>query len=182
MILLIDIAVFGLIGSSILLLLAPRREVQDETMQRRLKSIVAKKEESIGTVHRHGTEVGTFWERVATFFLGKNTLAAKYTAVRRILHQAGYVGERAVRIFWGLRIFLTGIFAAGALVVVFLVQASGPQMFLLIALGATLGYLLPTFIGRHKAKRRRLEIQENLPDTLDLLVVCVEAGLGIDAA
>ncbi len=182
MILLIDIAVFGLIGSSIFLLLSPKGEVQDETMQRRLKSIVAKKEESIGKVHLLGTEVRTFWERVAAFFLGDNALAAKYTAVRRILHQAGYVGERAVRIFWGLRFFLTGIFAVGALFVAFLVQAFGPHMFLLIALGATLGYLLPTFIVRHKAKRRRLEIQETLPDTLDLLVVCVEAGLGIDAA
>ena len=42
--------------------------------------------------------------------------------------------------------------------------------------------MLPLFYVRRKAKERTLQISETLPDTLDLLVICVEAGLGIDAA
>jgi len=182
MILLIDITVFGLIGSLIFLFLARRTDIQDETIQRRLDSIVSKNEESIGNVQLLGTGRDTFWERVATFFLGKNELAGEFTAVRRILHQAGYPGERAIRMFWGLRFFLMGILATGTLVIAIFVQVSVFPMFLLIVLGATLGYFLPLFYARIKAKRRRLEVQETLPDTLDLLVVCVEAGLGVDAA
>lgn len=180
--LLIAIGVFGLIGSSVFLLLAPKTGVQVETIQRRLESIAAKKEEPTGAVRLLRIEGETFWERVAKFFLGEDELAARYTTVRRILHQAGYPGERVVRIFWGVRFFLTGIFAAGALLFAILFRTSDPHLFLLTALGASLGNLLPFFYVRHKAKRRRQEIRESLPDTLDLLVVCVEAGLGIDSA
>ncbi|HEX2173578.1 MAG TPA: type II secretion system F family protein, partial [Dehalococcoidia bacterium] len=45
-----------------------------------------------------------------------------------------------------------------------------------------LGYFLPNLWLRDKIKKRQNEIQLALPDVLDLLVVCVEAGLGFDSA
>jgi tight adherence protein C len=48
--------------------------------------------------------------------------------------------------------------------------------------GAFVGYMLPFMTVYRKAKARVLEMKESLPDALDLLVVCVEAGMGIDAA
>jgi tight adherence protein C len=50
------------------------------------------------------------------------------------------------------------------------------------ALGAIVGLYAPMFWLRGLMNRRRLEIQSALPDALDLLVVCVEAGLGFEAA
>jgi tight adherence protein C len=53
-------------------------------------------------------------------------------------------------------------------------------MYLLFA--ATLGTYLPNVVLRHLIARRQNEIFESFPDALDLMTICVEAGLGIDAA
>jgi tight adherence protein C len=53
---------------------------------------------------------------------------------------------------------------------------------LLAGVGGVIGYMLPYLTVRRKAKARVLEMKETLPDTLDLIVVCVEAGMGVDAA
>ena len=55
-------------------------------------------------------------------------------------------------------------------------------MILLGGVGGIVGYMLPYLTVRRKAKKRVLEMKETLPDTLDLIVVCVEAGMGVDAA
>jgi tight adherence protein C len=48
--------------------------------------------------------------------------------------------------------------------------------------GAVIGYMFPYVTVRRKAHTRVMEMRETLPDSLDLIVVCVEAGMGIDAA
>ncbi|MGF6530623.1 MULTISPECIES: type II secretion system F family protein [Paraburkholderia] len=52
----------------------------------------------------------------------------------------------------------------------------------LLMLLATLGYYLPNVVLSRQIDRRQQDIFENLPDALDLMTVCVEAGLGVDAA
>src|SRR5260370_5653108 len=60
----------------------------------------------------------------------------------------------------------------------------GNVVYLLISLlaGAILGYYLPVIWLKQKVDARKTEIQKGLPDALDLLVICVDAGLGFDAA
>jgi tight adherence protein C len=53
---------------------------------------------------------------------------------------------------------------------------------LLVSAGGLIGLYLPDFILERKAKRRKLAFEEGFPDAMDMLVVCVEAGLGLDAA
>lgn len=53
---------------------------------------------------------------------------------------------------------------------------------LLVSAGGIVGLYLPDFILERKAKRRKLAFEEGFPDAMDMLVVCVEAGLGLDAA
>ena len=53
---------------------------------------------------------------------------------------------------------------------------------LLSGAGAVVGYMLPFLTVFRKSRARVLEMRETLPDTLDLIVVCVEAGMGVDAA
>jgi len=55
-------------------------------------------------------------------------------------------------------------------------------MVISLALGAILGFYLPVLWLKQKVDARRAEIQKGLPDALDLLVICVDAGLGFDAA
>jgi tight adherence protein C len=74
---------------------------------------------------------------------------------------------------------LAGAFVSGAGAGLAVLQ----QGFLpLLFLGATVGYYLPNFLLRRLARRRQREIFENIPDALDLLTVCVEAGLSLERA
>ncbi|MEN8169056.1 MAG: type II secretion system F family protein [Pseudomonadota bacterium] len=56
------------------------------------------------------------------------------------------------------------------------------EIAVLVSLGGLVGFYLPDFILGRKAKRRTLYFEEGFPDAMDMLVVCVEAGLGLDAA
>ena len=86
--------------------------------------------------------------------------------------------------FFAMRIAITIFFGLGAFVVFFLGSSStAPGTALLYTLGATgLGYILPAMYLKSKIQRRQEAIWKALPDALDLLVICVEAGLGFDMA
>ena len=87
---------------------------------------------------------------------------------------------------WPVERFLILKFAAGGgLLITGLVyaSASGSSTGLLVALaGGIAGYLLPDVVLSRLAATRQLAITNALPDTLDQLTICVEAGLGFDAA
>ncbi|HEY7291356.1 MAG TPA: type II secretion system F family protein [Vicinamibacterales bacterium] len=90
---------------------------------------------------------------------------------------AGYRNNEAVATFLGLRI--------GLAVLLFAVFGSPiaihPNFFLALA-ACGLGYVLPGMVLARMAKKRQHKIRLGLPDALDLLVVSVEAGLGLDQA
>lgn len=75
---------------------------------------------------------------------------------------------------------LAGAFASG--LTSGLAPALQPSLLPLLFLGATVGYYLPNVLLRRLARRRQREIFENIPDALDLLTVCVEAGLSLERA
>jgi tight adherence protein C len=60
--------------------------------------------------------------------------------------------------------------------------ADGDNKLLWMIMAAGLGYYLPNLVLNHVVKQRKLEIFESFPDALDLMTVCVEAGLAMDAA
>jgi tight adherence protein C len=180
-ILITAIAVFLLVGSIIFSIMMPKVKIEEEAIQRRLGAIAAKAERSVGRVRLLEQE-DTVWEKILRLFLGDKELPEKYKGVRTVLHQAGYPGERAVRVFWGARLFTTAAFAAAGFLYGILLSSSFGNLLVLSLAGAALGYVAPLFLIKRKARFRVQKIRETLPDTLDLLVVCVEAGLGIDAA
>ena len=97
--------------------------------------------------------------------------------IRQRLVQAGYRNAEAVTVFFGIRIgmglLLFGLVSSPLL---------GRRGVLVALCGAALGYLLPNMALGRLAQRRQHRIRLSLPDALDLLVVSVEAGLGIDQA
>jgi tight adherence protein C len=180
--LLVMLGIFGLVGSVSLLIFAPRALKPEEIIQRRLTSITSSPGSSSQAIAFAPTEEPTLWERTAKFFLGEIKLPERYTNLSRLLHQAGYPGERALRIFWGVRIFCPLAFAAFAFFLTFVSAVPFTKGMLFIGVSAAVGYLLPFSSVRRKAKLRMRSIQETFPDTLDLLVICVEAGMGVDGA
>ena len=173
----IMIAVFGLVGSSVFFLLAPKGEREHETVNRRLEAI---RRGETAVTHRPRGE--TFWERMAKLFLGSDRLDPQYTGVRRLLHQADYTQENAVLIYWGVRFFASIACATLAFLIGITGKSTVMMLIVLMAIGALGGFNLPVFYVKRKARARKLELQETLPDTLDLLVVCSEAGMGVDSS
>lgn len=104
------------------------------------------------------------------------------SSTTRKLMQAGFRNKSAVTIFYGIKVgfilvlllaaFVSGRFQNPAIESIFLT--------LMACVGA--GYILPDFILSTRVTARKEKIQLALPDALDLLVVCVEAGLGLDQA
>ncbi|MBI4477763.1 MAG: type II secretion system F family protein [Acidobacteria bacterium] len=91
--------------------------------------------------------------------------------------QAGYRGPEALPIFYGLRVVL-----AIAAFLLFATPVLGRPDLVLALAALGVAYILPGMVIARLAKRRQHRIQLALADVLDLLVVCVEAGLGLDQA
>ena len=180
--LVIAVGFFGLIAGVVYFIVASRAPVAEETIQRRLDSIGIQGQSSSAPIRLHDSDELTTWERLANFFFGDREMPGRFNEMSRRLHQAGYRGNRAIRVFWGVRIFLCAILGFGGM---FVAMASGSSMndFLMLGgLGVIAGYMLPALTVFRKARARVREMKETLPDTLDLIVVCVEAGMGVDSA
>ncbi len=98
-------------------------------------------------------------------------------SLRLRLVQAGYRRDEALTIFFGVRV----AFALGLFVLFSSGFLARPNLTLALG-GLGIGYILPGMLLARMAKRRAHRIRLSLADALDLLVVSVEAGLGLDQA
>jgi len=98
--------------------------------------------------------------------------------VRGQLLASGFRAERAVYIVSGVRICLL----AGAILGGMASPVHGRYRWLIILALGLLAYRLPEFCLRFLVSRRQEQLSVALPDALDLIVVCAEAGLGLDQA
>jgi len=103
------------------------------------------------------------------------TSEKKLSSTRRLMVRAGYRSTEAVRAFQAVKLLLPVILLAA---VFFSGYYREKPLSLVLALMA--GVLLPGFWLNHRIRHRQHRIRLGLPDALDLLVVCVEAGLGLD--
>ncbi len=108
--------------------------------------------------------------------------SARAQKLSRNLIRAGILKPEA---FYEVQFITVGLTIAGA-ICGYLAAASldldAPNPFLFSALGAAAGFLTPTYYLRRKARSRQQAIATELADALDLLVVAVEAGLGLSEA
>jgi tight adherence protein C len=98
--------------------------------------------------------------------------------------KAGIRNPKAALIFWGVKCFLAILFMTIFLVLRFLVFTvmNGQLTIVLGVLMPFLGFYLPDLWLRQKTEKRQEKLLKALPDALDLMVVCVEAGMGLDEA
>jgi tight adherence protein C len=102
--------------------------------------------------------------------------------LRLRLIQAGYPGPAAVPLYLGTRILLPAGLGVGAMLLLPVLGLSAIKVILGVIYFTGLGYVLPTLIVGMRIRRRQKEMQRALPDALDMLVVSVEAGLGLNQA
>ncbi len=119
-------------------------------------------------------------ERLGSMLSRSTPQKARQDLLNR-LELAGRPGNLTPEDFVAVRLVAAAIMAALGFLLGLLL---GNAVYLVIALagGAILGYYLPVIWLKQKVDGRRTEIQKGLPDALDLLVICVDAGLGFDAA
>ncbi|MBW2172611.1 MAG: type II secretion system F family protein [Deltaproteobacteria bacterium] len=134
---------------------------------------------------------GAVQSRVLNFLgmVGKRTGSKKdtdYSQRQPLFLKAGIRWRNAPAAFWGAKIILAVLLPIGFLVI----RAMYPQKMLfshsvLVLIGvcvAVAGFYLPNLWLFLKTRRRKEVIREGFADALDLLTVCVEAGMGLDSA
>jgi tight adherence protein C len=101
--------------------------------------------------------------------------------VKRDMIEAGIRSENAIQKFYGVKLILAALFLVGALIG--REHAPDGVARTVLPVGAAgIGFMLPGIILGKMIKRRNETIRLALPDVLDLLVVCTEAGCGLDQA
>ena len=109
---------------------------------------------------------------------------AATSRLKTSLTVAGYRNPQAPMVFMGTRLFLAALF--GVLFLVFGIEAvrdKDPMALPAALIGSmVLGYYGPVMWLRNMTDKRKEKLVNGFPDALDLMVVCVEAGLGLDQA
>jgi len=104
------------------------------------------------------------------------------TDLEQTLSAAGFRGESALPVFLGAKIAMLVGLPVLTFALLLVAQVGQPMKGLVLAISAVAGLLLPDLIATRLRKRYLKELERGLPDALDLMVICTEAGLSLEAA
>ena len=131
----------------------------------------------------------SFWERAVVpvlrailSFIGRFSPKGNVERQRKLILLAGNPGGLSVLDLVGLKLLLAAVGLAAALFIVAREPRLDLQSLAIIVVAPLLGYYLPTFWLKRRIKQRQHLIERSLPDVLDMLTICVESGLGLEAA
>jgi tight adherence protein C len=153
------------------------------TIRRRLAAIDDQRDRSTPRRQRRNRQKREQLEALAQA-LGDRvvTRRSNVSETRLSLLRAGFRGANAVPVYYTVRILLGAGFAFGATVLATIVGAPVLASLFGMLVFAAFGWLLPQVLVSRRKRKRSFEIQIALPDMLDMMVVCVEAGLGLNQA
>ena len=114
--------------------------------------------------------------------LGRLSPAYSRSRLRTLIHKAGLAGRLRPEEVFGLKLVGSITLLPFGLYLSATFKMTFPQNFLLAFLFGVVGFIVPDLWLRQQARRRQKLITRHLPDFIDLLATCVEAGLGLDAA
>jgi len=149
-----------------------------DVMAARLETLVGAEEEPQGAVARllRGKSAASVETIVKPFQNVLPRSAQEVSVLQKRLIRAGYRKPSNVNVFYGAKVLVP--LSLGLLVTVTGLYEYGALFVYAIALG--LGFLMPDFWLGNRIKKRQLNIRLGLPEALDLMVICSEAGLGLD--
>jgi tight adherence protein C len=126
-------------------------------------------------IEQTGFTIGNMVERFERV-VPKST--AEMSVVQQRLIRAGYRSDSAVKLFYGAKVLVPLILC----IIAFTTGAGSYSPFFIYLVALGLGFLLPDFWLSNRISARQARIRRGLPDVLDLLVICIEAGLSLDQA
>jgi tight adherence protein C len=149
-----------------------------EAMIQRISSVITAKppqEKKLRTkLQKTGTSLGGV---VDSFERMIPKSQAEISVVQQRLIRAGMRGDGTVKTFYGSKVVIPVL-----LCLVVVATGLGDQSFFFYIVAVGIGFLGPDFWLSRQIKKRQKKIKRGLPDVLDLLVVCIEAGLSLDQA
>jgi tight adherence protein C len=151
-------------------------EVSIATRLARIAGIAAPVQEEAKFAERQKERVRDTLANVGKMLPAVSTEKASRTQLLMI--RAGYRSSEGLLAMRGIKL----IFPIAALAGVYLTGMYRANPFLVPVMALGLGYLLPDMWLTWRVKSRQHKLRRALPDALDLLVICVEAGLGLDQA
>jgi tight adherence protein C len=116
--------------------------------------------------------------------LAKPTGGEDLSRIQRSLVQAGFRTDNAVEVFLGIKLLLTPI----AILLLWQINIHldepyvFPMSFCVAMIACAVAFFLPNIYVSNRISNRQAALENPLPDAIDLLVTCVEAGLSLDAA
>jgi len=161
-------------------------DARRSTRKRLLSGGLATEESALLTTSLRSENASTAWLTLVNNIekAGLSLADTKDEALRRRLAAAGFTASYAPRVYTLVRLALVIGLPVLALIL-FWIGGSSPGLFklyLTLMISAAVGLYLPALLVRAKADRREREIVNAFPDALDLMLVCVEAGLALEAA
>ncbi|HKF46291.1 MAG TPA: type II secretion system F family protein [Terracidiphilus sp.] len=165
-------SVFLLIGSLGLLLF------YREAMVQRIQAVISGKKQKKGLsghLEAASEQLGVVLEKIERVVPKSQS---EVSVVQQRLIRAGFRRDSALKTFYAFKLIVPVTLCA-------IVTATGlvkENAFIFYAAGLGIGYLVPDFWLGRRIKKRQMEIRRSLPDVLDLLIICLEAGLGLDQA
>ena len=102
--------------------------------------------------------------------------------LRTIVHSSGFNSHRTLPIWIGVKTVSMFLFPIMALFVAQLFGKSSTDLLIFTAIGAVIGIMAPRLILSVLKRRFNAAIRRGTPDMIDLLVVCSEAGMGLESA
>jgi tight adherence protein C len=176
-------ALFGVI-SALVYLVASGLTARQSARRRLVEDSGGVAIQGFGSLRSDSTESAWFALVEKIEKAGLSLVDTKDDKVRQRLIAAGYTAPHAPRVFTLVRLGMV-VLLPSLLLLSFSMGGSTPGLFklyLYLIGAAAVGLYLPSIFVRAKADRRQTEIINGFPDALDLMLVCVEAGLGLEAA
>lgn len=149
-----------------------------EAMIQRISSVINERQQKKGLAGKLESAQDTLGVVIEKIERVVPKSQSEVSVVQQRLIRAGFRRDFAMKVFYSCKLLVP--VALAAIITVSGLAKQSPFVFYAAALG--LGYLAPDFWLGRKIKARQAEIRRTLPDVLDLLVVCLEAGLGMDQA
>lgn len=180
------VLIFG--GALVLIIVGLRDSQKEDPLQSRLAEFAARGEAA--SLEEIELSQPISQRLILPLARSLGTLAARFTpqnAIQNTAHKLELAGNpRGMdpTVFWASRIILA-LILGGAMLFLFTIGLdawSWGRKLLVVLLFVVLGFYMPEMMLSSKITRRQKEIRKAMPDALDLLTICVEAGLGFDGA